>query len=168
MLSDALGNPVSLDHPSSLRALNDFVEGFIRCEARAVNLLQVAASDHSAIVQACCAALHMFAESAQAPANATPFMQRAKANAARASLREQGFVACVGAWVNGDLALAMALHEQHQRQFPRDVVALKLGQYHLFNRGDAPGMLRLVQLALPHCTDVAQAHGMAEIGRAHV
>ena len=59
--TDCLDNTVTLRDPASLAPLNDFVQGFIACEARAVNVLQ-AAADPSAIVQACCAALHMFAE----------------------------------------------------------------------------------------------------------
>ncbi len=161
MVHDALGNPVGLDDPASLSALDDFILGFIRCEARAVNVLAAADTDHSAIVQASCAALHMFAESPQASVNAAPFLTRALANAARSSTREQGFLACVAAWVRGDLTLASLLHEQHQRQFPRDLVALKLGQYHLFNCGDAASMLRLALLALPAASDIPQVHGMA-------
>ena len=70
MLTDSLGNPVSLQDAASLSAINDFVEGFISCEARVANILQVAQSDQSPLVQACCAALHMFAESAQGPLKA--------------------------------------------------------------------------------------------------
>ena len=39
MWTDALGNPVTLEAgDSSLAALNDFVEGFIASEARAINV----------------------------------------------------------------------------------------------------------------------------------
>ncbi len=161
MLHDALGHPVGLDDPVSLTALDDFILGFIRCEARAVNVLAAGDTDHSTIIQASCAALHMFAESPQASTNAAPYLTRALAHAARSSPREQGFLACVAAWVRGEMALTGPLHEQHQRQFPRDLVALKLGQYHLFNRGDAAGMLRLALLALPAAGDIPQVHGMA-------
>ena len=54
-LTDSLGNPVTLRDESSLAAINDFVEGFIACEARAVNVLQ-AQADASPLVQAYCAA----------------------------------------------------------------------------------------------------------------
>ena len=40
MSTDVLGNPVTLADPGSLGPLNDFVEGFIASEARAVNILQ--------------------------------------------------------------------------------------------------------------------------------
>jgi len=161
MLADCLGNPVHLENPASLGALDDFVGGFIACEARAVNILQVADQDHSAIVQACCAALHMFAESPDGPANARPFITSALKNAPRASEREQRFVAAVAAWIAGDVAGAIALHEEQARACPRDLASLKLGQYHLFNQGHGPGMLRLALAALPHAGDVPYLHGMA-------
>jgi hypothetical protein len=129
---DLLGNPVTLDDPASLGPLNDFVGGFIACEARAANVL-AAAQDPSPLVQAYCAALHMFAESRDAVPNARPFLDRAQAGAARASAREQRFIAAVAAWVDGDVARAIALHEEQAREHPRDLVSLKLGQYHCFN-----------------------------------
>lgn len=161
--TDSLGNPVTLHEPGSLAALNDFVEGFIACEARAVNVL-AAEQDESAIVQACCAALHMFAESADAPLNAQPYLLRAQAAAGRASEREQRFVAAVAAWVAGDLPRAIALHEEQARLHPRDLASLKLGQYHLFNRGDSPGMLRIALGALPAAAEVPYLHGMLAFG----
>ena len=164
MATDSLGNPVHLEDPSSLAAVNDFVEGLIACEARAVNVLNVGARDRSTIVQAYCAALHMFAESPDAPANARPFITAALANAAAASAREQGFAAAVAAWVDGDISSAIRLHQQLAREYPRDLVSLKLGQYHLFNQGDAAGMLRLALAALPHAADVPYIHGMAAFG----
>jgi len=159
MSTDALGNPVTLRDAASLRALDDFVEGFIASEARAANILQ-AQEDGSALVQACCAALHMFAETADAPRNAQPFLARAQAAAGEASEREQRFVAAVAAWVAGDVRAAIALHEEQARAFPRDLVSLKLAQYHLFNRGDAPGMLRVALHAQSAAADVPFLHGM--------
>jgi len=161
--TDSLGNPLTLHDPASAAAVDDFVEGFIACEARAVNILG-AATDESAIVQACCAALHMFAESADAPRNARPFLDRALAHAPQASEREQRFVAAIAAWVEGDLPRAIALHEEQARLHPRDLASLKLGQYHLFNRGDSPGMLRLALQALPAAAEVPYLHGMLAFG----
>jgi hypothetical protein len=159
MSTDALGNPVTLADEGSLAALNDFVEGFIASEARAVNILQVQ-QDPSSIVQASCAALHMFAETGDAPRNARPFIERAQARAGEATAREQRFVAAVAAWVAGDLPRAIALHEEQAREFPRDLASLKLGQYHLFNRGDSPGMLRIALHAQHAAADVPYLHGM--------
>ncbi len=159
-MHDSLGNAVTLQQASSLAGLNDFVEGFIASEARAVNVLGTADTDSSPIVQACCAALHMFAESRQAPVNARAFIDRAAASSLKATLRERRFVHAVRAWVDGDIAQAIALHEEQAREFPRDLASLKLGQYHLFNRGDSPGMLRMALSARAAANDVPYFHGM--------
>jgi tetratricopeptide (TPR) repeat protein len=164
MQCDALGNPVTLHHTESLAPLNDFVMGFIASEARAVNVLPAAAHDHCAIVQAYAAALHMFAETGGAPANAQPYLQQAQQHAAQATPREQRFVAAVAAWVNGDVPTSLRLLQEQVAQHPRDLVALKLGQYHAFNLGDAPAMLRLALAAEPHAADVPYLHGMLAFG----
>jgi len=162
-MQDSLGNPVSLTDAAGLRAVNDFVEGFISCEARAVDVL-AAAQDPSPIVQAYCATLHLFAESRDAATNARPFLERAQAAAARATPREQRYIAAVAAWAEGDIARAIALHQEQAREHPRDLASLKLGQYHCFNVGDCPGMLRLALAALPAAADVPYLHGMAAFG----
>ena len=164
MLTDSLGNPVTLQHAASLAAVHDFVEGFIASEARAITPLAIADTDASPIVQAYCAALHMFAESRDAPSNARPFIDRALASPLTATPREQRFVQAVKAWVDGDIPRAIALHEEQAREHPRDLASLKLGQYHLFNRGDSPGMLRMALAALPAAGDVAYLHGMLAFG----
>jgi hypothetical protein len=164
MWTDSLGNALTLDSGDSVAAVNDFVEGFIASEARAVNILGAAAHDVSPIVQACAAAVHMFAESRDAPANARRFIDVALANASRATSREQRFARAVQAWIEGDIPRAIRLHEEQVREHPRDLASLKLGQYHLFNIGDSAGMLRLALTALPHASDVPYLHGMAAFG----
>lgn len=157
---DSLGNPVSVADPAALRAINDFVEGFISCETRAADVL-AAAEDPSAIVQAYCATLHLFAESGDAAANARPFIERAQAAAAQATLREQRYIAAIAAWADGAIDQAIALHQEQALEHPRDLASIKLGQYHCFNIGDCPGMLRLALAALPSAADVPYVHGMA-------
>jgi hypothetical protein len=161
MWCDSLGNPLTLDNGESVGAIDDFVEGFIASEARAVNIVAAAANDPSPMVQACAAAVHMFAESRDAPVNARPFIDAALANASRATVREQRFIEAVRAWVGGDIPRAIELHEEQAREHPRDLASVKLGQYHLFNIGDSAAMLRLALAALPHASDVPYLHGMA-------
>ena len=164
LAADSLGNPLSLDHPASLPLVDDFVMGFISTEARAVNLIALAETDASPIVQAYCATLHLFAESREAVANARPFLAKARAGAQRATPREQRYIAAIEAWADGDIARAIALHAEQAREHPRDLVSVKLGQYHCFNTGDCPGMLRLALAVLPHAADVPYVHGMAAFG----
>ncbi|RYF81263.1 MAG: tetratricopeptide repeat protein [Comamonadaceae bacterium] len=163
-LTDALGNPSSVSDAVSRRLVDDFVLGFIACDARAANLAVEGHADEHPYVQACHAALQMFAESREAAANARPHIERAQAASALANAREQRFIAAVAAWVAGDLRGAIALHEAQAREFPRDLASLKLGQYHCFNLGDCAGMLRLALAALPHAADVPQLHGMLAFG----
>jgi hypothetical protein len=160
MWTDALGNPVSLEHESSRAGIDDFVLGVIASEARAVNILEIAPMDQALLVQAYAAALHMFAETSSAASNARPFMERALASPLAGTEREQRFLRAVRAWVEGDIALAAKLLEAHVRDFPRDLVALKLAHYHLFNLGDSPAMLRVALSALPAAGDVPYLHGM--------
>ena len=47
------------------------------------------------------------------------------------------------AWADADIARAIALLAGVVKEHPRDLAALKLAQYLLFNLGDAPGMLRI-------------------------
>ncbi len=159
MSTDAFGNPVTLRDAASLAALNDFVEGFVASEARAANILQAQADDIP-LVQAYCAALHMFAESAGASANARPFIERAQAGASGVTDRERRFVAAIAAWVDGDVGTAIRLHEEQARLHPRDLASLKLAHYHLFNRGDSPGMLRVALAAQAAAGDLPWFHGM--------
>jgi len=162
--ADSFGNPLTLDDAASLPLVDDFVLGFVSTEARAVNLLALADRDASPIVQAYCATLHLFAESRDAAANARPFLDKARAGMAGATPREQRYIAAIQAWAEGDIAKAITLHAEQAREYPRDLVSVKLGQYHCFNIGDCPGMLRLALAALPATADVPYVHGMAAFG----
>ncbi len=180
---DPFGNPVSVADPAALAALADCVEGFLACEARVLRVLDVAEHDHSALVQAYAAMLQMFAETPGAPDAARPYAERARAatsgtgrtSAALASggsggggpgatERESRFVAAVSAWVGGDVATALKLHAEQARLEPRDLVSVKLGQYHAFNLGDVNTMLRLALPAREAAADVPWVHGLAAFG----
>ena len=159
--ADSFGNPLTLDDAASLPFVDDFAVGFLSSEARAVNLLALADRDASPLVQAYCATLHLFAESRDAVTHAQPFLDKARAAAHRATPREQRYIAAIEAWAEGDIAKAIVLHTEQARDHPRDLVSVKLGQYHCFNTGDCPGMLRLALAALPAAGDVPYVHGMA-------
>ena len=160
-MNDVLGNPVEVADAASLAAVDDFVEGFIACQARVTNILGAAAHDDSVVVQTYAAALHLFAEAPSGYANARPFLERAAASAVPASARERAWLQAVQAWADDDVGRAVATLEGIVQAHPRDLAALKLGQYLLFNLGDSPGMLRLALQAQHAAADVAYWHGMA-------
>ena len=60
-------------------------------------------------MQAYAAALHMFAETASASANARPFIDKALASPLEATPREQGLIRAVQAWVEGDALRSVKL-----------------------------------------------------------
>lgn len=159
--TDRLDNPVTTGLAGTLDGVNAFIGGFLGYRTEAVDLLPAADADpDAALAQAYAAALHMFAEAHDATANATPYLARAEAAAKGATEREQLTVKAVGAWVRGDMPAAIRLHEETVARFPRDLVAAKLGQYHAFNLGDSPTMLRIIDRAAPHADEVAELHGM--------
>lgn len=163
-MRDALGNAVALGEPSSLAGVDAFVDGFLACEARVVDVLPAAARDDAPIVQACAAAPHLFAEAPGAAEAARRHLARADASRVPASPRERRFVEAVRAWADDDLGRAIALHEEQARENPRDLASVKLGQYHCFSLGDSPRMLRLALAAAPAAGDVAPMHGMLAFG----
>ena len=108
LIEDAFGNPLTLADAASLGPVNDFIEGFAASEARVVQVLALADRDNSPIVQALCAALHMFAEAPEAPQNAQRFIGRALASSIKPSPREASLVAAIADWVQGRLDQAVA------------------------------------------------------------
>ncbi len=159
-MHDLLGNAIHVADAASVAAVDDFVGGFIACESRVTNILAAAENDDSVIVQACAAALHLFAESPEGAVNAQPHLERAARSRVPASERELHFLAAVRAWAANDIAVAIRLLDAQVREHRRDLAALKLGQYLLFNLGDSPGMLRLALAAQHAAADVPYLHGM--------
>ena len=161
---DPFGNALTLGDSGSVAGIEAFAAGFLACEARVVDVLGPADRDDAPIVQACAAALQLFAETPDAPAAARSHLERADASRVGATDRERRFLEAVRAWADGDVLRAIALHEEQAREHPRDLVSVKLGQYHCFNLGDAPRMLRLALAAAPAAADVAPMHGMLAWG----
>jgi hypothetical protein len=159
-MQDSLGNAIHVADAASVAAINDFVEGFIACEARVVNILVAAEHDDSVIVQAAAAAVQLFAESPVGVLAAQPHLARAAASKLAASEREQRFLHAVQAWADNDIARSIALLAEQVQQHPRDLAALKLAQYLSFNLGDSPAMLRLALAVQDAAADVPYLHGM--------
>lgn len=140
---DALGNALTVADRASVDAVNGFVLGFLGYEPRILDILPAAQHDDSVIVQACAAAIHLFAESPAGPVNARPHLARAAASRVPASERERCFARAVQAWCDDDVGRAIGLLEALLRDHPRDLASLKLAQAFHFDLGDARAMLRL-------------------------
>jgi len=162
MVRDCLGNAVSAASPSTLRAIDDFVGGFLAYETRAERIVRAAdeAGD-------CCIAnvyagfLWMLLEAPPGPVHAAPYLAAAERSAADATRREQLNVEVLRAWIADDVPRALRACVQSTDEYPRDLVILKIEQYLEFNSGDFPAMLRAALKVLEHNDDVAYVHGMA-------
>ena len=162
--ADPFGNPITLQRPDSAAAVNGFIEGFLGYEPRILAVLPAAEHDDSLIVQACAAALHLFSESPAGVPRARAHLARARRAALPSTDRERLFAEAVERWAQADLAGALALHQQLAQDHPRDLAAVKLGQYHAFNMGDSPSMLKLALQAASAAHDVAWLHGLLAFG----
>ena len=162
--NDPFGNPITLQQAASADAVAGFVEGFLGYQPTLLAVLGAAEHDHSLIVQACAAALQLFSESPAGVPAARAHLALARRAGLPATDREQQFARAVAHWAEGELAQALALHEALARDHPRDLASIKLGQYHAFNLGDSPTMLRLALHALPAAPEVAALHGLLAFG----
>jgi hypothetical protein len=133
--ADFLGNSIEADSDAEARAIDDFVDGLLSYEARAVNVLEAAdRAPGNTLANIYAAMLHMFAETPSASFKAAPYIARATASAHSASRRVQMALAMTEAWTGGDIPRAESIGAALNQDFPRDLLITKLRQYFAFNR----------------------------------
>lgn len=148
---------------ASMAALDAFAEDLLGYRSEIGRIVKAAEADPScALANAWAAALWLLTETRKGHARAARFLDRAEA--AAATERERLAVGSIRAWHAGDTATAGRLCAESAMRFPRDLVAVKLGQYHALNRGDAPSLLRLPLLAAAANDHVPWLHGMLAFG----
>lgn len=163
-MHDLYGLPLTCDNETTRQGIDDFVHGFISFQPKAANILKVAKADPAnGLANAYAAILYMLLEAPVAPKLAQPFLDSALA-AQGLSAREQAAVEAAQLFVTGQIPKLIDLCEATVTAYPRDMVMLKLGQYHTFNIGDFPAMLRIAQKAQTGAADIAYAHGMLAFG----
>lgn len=161
--TDYLGNAITGATPAVIIGINDFIHGFLSYKTNAVNLLKcVDAAPDCLIANAYAGFLWMFLEAPEAPTKAAPYLERARA--ADGTEREKANARVLEAWINGDIPQVIRRCERIAKQHPTDLAIIKIAQYHLFNLGDAAGMLRLALHALPVGADAPYVHGMIAFG----
>lgn len=164
MPHDLYGNTVTGAEAADIAGIDDFVHGFISFHPKATNILRTAKSSDCALVHAYAAWLMMMIESPAGPSLARPFLDKAQSLGRDASERERAIIASADAFVHGDIPRVIRLCEDIVAANPRDMAALKMGQYHTFNIGDFPAMLRVATKALNGAEDIAYTHGMLSFG----
>lgn len=162
MQRDQLGNPVTGRRDDTLRAIDDFVGGYLSYETRAEHIVRAAEADpDSCLANAYAGMLWMLLEAPEAGQRAAKYLAAAQRAAHLATRREQLNAAMLRAWVDDDPQLALRLCDQAADEFPRDLVIVKTHQYFEFNRGDAPAMLRTALKVATANADIPYFHGMA-------
>ena len=165
MRRDAQGLAVSTDAAETVAAIDRFVDQFLGYGTDAGAILKgVAADPDCVLANTLAGALHLFLESGDAPRLAAPYLDAARRSVARADERERLWLEAVSAWAAGAPDRAAATHWELARRFPRDIASAKLGQYHLFNRGDVAGMLGLAEAVFGANRENPYVHGMLAFG----
>lgn len=165
MLLDAQGLEVTTNSLKSIHAINQFAEQLLRYGKDVEVIFQgVEADPDGVLANAHAAALHLFAETADAVAQAAPFLERAQQNLDRATERECLYVRAIAAWSDREIGEALKYHEQLATRYPRDIISVQIGQYHYFNRGDSQGLLSLIQKVLPANLENHYIHSMLAFG----
>lgn len=165
MIQDLYGLPVTVENDTMLDGINDFIHGFLSYQPKATGIIAAADADpECALANAYAALLWMFLEAPVAPQKAAPYLARAQAARKGVTAREGLVIDATAAWVAGDVPELLDICDAITTDHPRDMAVLKLAQYHLFNNGDAAGMLRMALKALPEAEDIAYAHGMVAFG----
>lgn len=163
-MHDLYGLPITCETDATRQGIDDFIHGFISFQPKAANVIAAAKADpDNALVNAYAAILYMLLEAPVASKLANPFLTNAQ-KATTITAREQAVVEAANLFVNGKIPKLIELCEATVSAYPRDMVMLKLGQYHTFNIGDFPAMLRIAQKAQPEAADIAYAHGMLAFG----
>lgn len=163
-MHDALGNAITSSPAATEAGLNDFIEGFLAYEPRAVKVLEAADADPgSVLANVYAGALHMLAETTDAPANARRYLERA-ASAGPGLEREAAARAFLEAWIRDDIPAALRISRDVVEAHPRDLVMVKLHQYLQLNRGDFPGLLRVALGAQASGSAKAHLLGMCAFG----
>lgn len=163
-MHDLYGLPITCTSETTRQGVDDFVHGFIAFQPKAANILKTAGADPgNGLANAYAAILYMLLEAPEGPGLARPFLENAE-RARGHTPRETAAVEAARLFVTGKIPKLIELCEATVTAYPRDMVMLKLGQYHCFNIGDFPAMLRIAQKAQPEAGDIAYAHGMLAFG----
>lgn len=158
---DCFDLPITGACSKSARGYDRYVREFLSYGAELRGLFAVADANPGApLLNAHAAALHMAFEGAEGWVAAKPYLDKMRAARNAGTTREQLFCDAVDAWEAQDFARAMTALDELTVRWPADLCALKWGQYHAFNLGDAPALLRFGERARIVHENAPYAHGM--------
>ena len=151
MKNDRNGYALSTDSDAATAALDRFTTAFLGARPEGAEIVTVA-EEHPdcALAQAYAAAMALCSQSRAAiERSAVPLLERASALRAGATARESLLIDALLAWSRNDLPTAIALHERLAADWPRDLVAAKLGEFLFYEAPDYRRHLRFMERIAP-------------------
>jgi hypothetical protein len=165
MLRDRYDLAVTTTSSATVAALDAYTADWIGYGTGLRKIFAAADADPTcALVNAHAAAVHMALEAAAGFHAARPYLNCARAAAAKASEREQLFVCAMSAYIDGNTRETLSQLRRLVDRFPADIAAAKWGQYHAFNLGDADSINALGEDIMPVHSRTAEAWGMHAFG----
>ena len=158
---DCFDLPITNADGAAACGYDRYVAEFLSYGANLRVLFEIADRYETApLINAHAAALHMAFEGAEGWDFAAPYLQRMRAHEGTATERERLFIAATEHWAAKDFAGALSRLDELTVRWPADLCAVKWGQYHAFNLGDAEALLRFGQRAAIVHENAPYAHGM--------
>jgi tetratricopeptide (TPR) repeat protein len=168
---DSQGLEVSNASAAAIEALDFLTAEWLAFGDRLPEFVAVADKEQRcALVPLLAANLLLTVNSSEARTLATRHLERIKTLAGDLNGRERAWLAATDAWLAGQRDRAQEIHERMAVDWPRDLLAAKIGQLHAIDRGDAKGILRIGERILPanrdnHYVWAMLAFGLEECNR---
>ena len=144
MARDGQGLELSNADAEAVAALDFVREEWLAFGNRLADFVTAADKEEKCLLLPLVAAnLVLSMNSAEGYEAAKRHLARAKATASGANARERAWLAATEAWIAGETPVAQKILEELVAQWPRDLLAAKIGQLHAFGHGDAEGILRI-------------------------
>jgi len=153
MKRDARDLPVTTDSDRVIAGIDSFTADFMEARNEASAILDLAARhEDCALVQLYAAAMHVYSQSGEAIAcHARPLIDRAARQRARLTERERMVLEMIETWSRREYLRAITLAESIAEQWPRDIIAAKLGEFLFYESPDFQRHLRyMARLAPAH------------------
>ncbi len=165
MLKDAQGLEVTTNSQITIAAINLYTDQALAYGSDIIAIFKgIEADPECAIASSYAAAFYLCHESAESHLKALPYLEIAQKYAALANEREQLFIAAVVAWAESEIDRSIAYTEEITDKYPRDLIAVQLGQYHYFYQGNKEALLQIAEKVLPANRENHYLHGMIAFG----
>jgi tetratricopeptide (TPR) repeat protein len=161
MKLDSRGLAVTTDSDQAIAAINHFADAAISLKPGMADITATARREpECAMLQICAAALHALSQSNLEGQSGLPYLARARERAADLTERERLFIDTVTAGCMGDFDRAIDGYERIIERWPRDVLAVKIAEFHCFETGEAERQLRIMEKMAPANADSPHAQAM--------